>query len=390
MALALQIFEPSSRETNQVADTLFYMPARVIAGQNALNDLSRAAEFGKRALLITGKSSARQSGLLARAQKLLSGAGLQAVLFDQVEREPGIPTVLAGAELGRANNCDLVVGIGGGSAMDVAKAVAVLLRNPPPLDRYFGQEKLDHAAAPIVCVPTTAGTASEVTRYSVIVDPEANAKKTIAAASIIPRLAILDPELSLLLPLALTAQTGMDAFSHALEAYLSTAGNIVSDAFCLESLEMIAETLPAVLAEPKDIDLRHRMLVAAMLAGLALNSAGTIINHGMAYTLSIRYQMGHGLANALLLPYTVAYIADDYPQKILRLCRILDCEDIEIGLLDFNRRFNIPTSLSEADVVQDDLPELAKNCQLNCARALPRMKRPMDLQDYTNIFQRAF
>jgi len=127
-----------------------------------------------------------------------------------------------------------------------------------------------------------------------------------------------------------------------------------------------------------------------MLAGLALNSGGTIINHGMAYTLSIRYQMGHGLANALLLPYTVAYIADDYPQKILRLCRILDCEDIEIGLLDFNRRLNIPTSLSEADVVQDDLPELAKNCQLNCARALPRMKRPMDLQDYTNIFQRAF
>ena len=110
----------------------------------------------------------------------------------------------------------------------------------------------------------------------------------------------------------------------------------------------------------------------------------------MAYTLTIGYHLGHGLANAILLPYTIAYIAADYPLKIPRLCRILDCEDIEIGLLDLNKRLNIPTSLSEAAVEQDDLPALAERCRLNCARALPRMKRRMDLQDYTQILQRAF
>ena len=269
-------------------------------------------------------------------------------------------------------------------------AVAILLKNPSPLNRYFGQDKLDHPAAPIVCVPTTAGTASEVTRYSVIIDSQANIKKTIAAESIIPRLALLDAQLTLALPSDLTAQTGMDAFSHAIEAYLSTAGNLLCDCFCLQALEMITQALPAVLAEPKNINLRHEMLLASMLAGLALNSAGTILNHGMAYTLTIRYGLGHGLANALLLPYTISYIAEDYPEKISRFCRILDCEDVEIGLLNFNQRLNIPTSLAKAGVQQDDLQVLAQSCQLNCTRALPRMKRQMDLHDYTQILQRAF
>ncbi len=375
---------------NQVSDTVFYMPARVIAAPDALRHLSRAAQFGKKALLITGKSFARQSGLLGRAQKLLADAGAQSILFDQVEPDPSVATVQAAAELGCTHNCDLVVGIGGGSAMDVAKAAAVLLRNPSPLNRYFGQEKLESPAAPVVCVPTTAGTASEVTRYSVIVDSQANAKKTIAAESIIPRLALLDAQLTVGLPADLTAQTGMDAFSHAVEAYLSTAGNLLSDCFCLQALQTITQALPGVLAEPKNIDLRHQMLLASMLAGLALNSAGTIINHGMAYALTISYGMGHGLANALLLPYSIAYIADDYPQKISRLCRILDCEDIEIALLDFNRRLNIPTSLAEAGVRRDDLHALAESCHLNCARALPRMKRQMNLHDYSKILQRAF
>ena len=371
-------------------DTAFYMPARVIAGPDVLSQLPRAAQFGKKPLLITGKSFARQSGLLCRAEKLLADAGAQSILFDQVEPDPSVATVEAGADLGRAHNCDLVVAIGGGSAMDVAKAAAVLLKNPSPLNLYFGQEKLYHPAAPLVAVPTTAGTASEVTRYSVIVDTQANAKKTIAAESIIPRLALLDAQLTVGLPADLTAQTGMDAFSHAVEAYLSTAGNLLGDSFCLQALGMIGQALPEVLAEPKNMDLRHQMLLASMLAGLALNSAGTIINHGMAYTLTIRYGMGHGLANALLLPYTIAYIADDYPPKISRLCRILDCEDIEIGLLDLNQRLNVPTSLAEAGVVQDDLDALAQSCHLNCARALPRMKRQMGLQDYSRILKRAF
>ena len=374
----------------QVSDTFFYMPARVIVGQGALDQLVRAAEFGTKALLITGKTFVRKSGLLSRAQSILAGAGVSSVVFDQVEPDPRMSTVQAAADFGLANNADLVIGLGGGSAMDVAKAAAVLLRNPPPLDEYFGKEKLHCPAAPIVCVPTTAGTASEVTKYAVIIDPERNSKMTIAAESIIPRLAILDPKWTLSLSEQLTAQTGMDAFCHAVEAYLSTIGNPLSDAFCLQALPMIVTALPALADEPENITLREQMLLASMLAGLALNSAGTILNHGMAYALTLRYSTGHGLANALLLPYSIAYIAEDYPEKVARLCDILGCQDLENGLLDFNRKLNVPTSLFDVGFGPEDLTALAENCQLNCARALPRMKRQMNLNDYSQILQKAF
>ena len=368
----------------------FYMPARIISGPGILSKLARAAKLGRKPLLLTGKSFARRCGLLASAEKILTDAGTKPVVFDQVEPEPAVPTVQAAADLAKTQDCDLVVAIGGGSAMDTAKAVAVLLRNPPPLERYFGNEKLQQPAAPVVCVPTTAGTASEVTKYAVIIDPQTQTKKTIASESIIPRLALLDPELTVSLPANLTAETGMDAFSHALESYLSLQGNLMSYALSLQALQMIVHTLPQVISDLKNIQLREQMLIGSTLAGLALNSAGTIINHGMAYTLTLRYRMGHGRANALLLPYTIAYIADDYPQEIQRLCQILGSEDIEVGLLDLNRRINIPTSLSEAGVRQEDLPALADACQRNCERALPRIKRKMKLSDYAEILQRAF
>jgi len=346
--------------------------------------------MGTRPLLVTGRGFAHRSGLLSAVENHLVSAGLKPVIFERVEPDPAVSTVEAAAELGRTNHCDLVIGIGGGSAMDAAKAAAVLLTNPSPLDRYFGSEKPHHPPAPVVCIPTTAGTASEVTQYAVIIDPQTQTKKTLASESIIPRLALLNPQWTVSLPADLTAATGMDAFSHALEAFLSTAGNGLSDAFCLQSLEMIIQALPAVLTDLQNLDLRRRMLLASTLAGLALNSAGTIINHGMAYTLTIRYGTGHGLANALLLPYTIAYIADDYPEKIARLCQLLGCEDVEVGLLNFNSRLNIPTGLTEAGLDQGDISLLADACVANCQRALPRIKRKMTVKDYAEILRRAF
>ncbi len=373
-----------------MSKTLFYMPGRVISGPGVLSELDRVADLGKNPFLVTGKNFARRTGLLDAARKILTQAGTKPVVFDKVEPEPAVPTVHAAADFARDHACDVVVALGGGSAMDVAKAVAVLLRNPPPLDDYFGDEKLHTPAAPVVCVPTTAGTASEVTRYAIIIDPQTQAKKTVASESIIPRLALLAPELTVSLSAGLTAETGMDAFSHALESYLSLSGNLMSYSLSLQSLAMIIDTLPRVVADLKDLQLRERMLIASTLAGLAPNSAGTIINHGMAYTLTLRYRMGHGRANALLLPYTIAYIAEDYPEKIQQLCRILDSQDVEVGLFDLNKRIGIPTSLSEAGVAAEDLSALAGACQRNCVRALPRIKRQMTLSDYSEILRRAY
>ena len=373
-----------------MADTVFYNPGRVICGPDALSELSQAARFGKKPLLVTGTTFARRSGLVSKVQEILTAAGTEPVVFDKVQRDPPIATVDAAAEFARSHNCDFVVGIGGGSPMDVAKGVAVLLTNPPGLARYLGSEKIEHPAAPVVCIPTTAGTGSEVTKYSVFVNPSTGTKQTVAAESTIPRLALLDPSLTVSLPADLTAETGMDAFSHALESYLAVAANPLSDAFNLQSLQMIVRDLPAVLDEPDNLDLRRHMLLASALAGMALNSTGTILNHGMAYGLTIGYSIGHGRANAILLPYTIAYLAADYPLKISRVCDILGCEDIEVGLLDLNRRVGIPTSLSEAGIPQADLPALAESCRLNCQRVSARIKRNLDLSNYTEILRRAF
>ena len=373
-----------------MADTVFYNPGRIICGPDALSELSGAAQLGQRPLLVTGTTFARRSGLLSKVDKILTAAGTEPVVFDKVPRDPPIAIAEDAADQARTHSCDFVLGIGGGSPMDVAKAVAVLLKNPSPLSRYLGSEKLEHPAAPVVCIPTTAGTGSEVTKYSVFVDPSTGTKKTIAAESTIPRLALLDPSLTVSLPADLTAETGMDAFSHALESYLAVAANPLSDAFNVQALEMIVRALPAVLMKPADLVLRQQMLLASALAGMSLNSTGTILNHGMAYALTVGYAIGHGRANAILLPYTIAYLAADYPLKISRLCGILGCEDVEVGLLDLNRRLGIPTSLSEAGIPQDDLPALAESCRLNCQRVVPRIKRHVDLSDYTEILRRAF
>lgn len=371
-------------------DTFFYMPARVVCGPDALDELSRASDLGKKPLIVTGSTSARRSGLLDKVQKILAEASLKPVLFDKVQPDPPLDTVIAAADLARSKGCDFTIGIGGGSPMDVAKGVAVLLTNSAPLSDYLGSEKLDHPAAPVVCIPTTAGTGSEVTKYSVFIDTSANAKKTLAAESTIPRLALLDPSLTVSLPANLTAETGMDAFSHAVESYLALAASPVSDAFNLQALQMIVRALPAVLNEPENLDLRRQMLLASTMAGMALNTTGTILNHGMAYVLTLTYRIGHGRANAILLPYTIAYLAADYPLRISRLCEILGCEDIEVGLLDFNHRLGIPTSLSEAGIPEDDLPRLAQACQPNCQRVIPRIKRKLALDDYATILRRAF
>ena len=373
-----------------MTDAVFYNPGRVICGSNALDELSQAAQLGKKPLLVTGKNFARRSGLLAKAQEILTAAGTEPEVFDKVPRDPPIAIAESAADYARSHDCDFVVGIGGGSPMDVAKGVAVLLTNPPGLARYLGSEKLEHPAAPVVCIPTTAGTGSEVTKYAVFVDPSTATKQTIAAESTIPCLALLDPSLTVSLPTDLTAETGMDAFSHALESYLAVAANPLSDAFNLQALRMIVRALPAVLDEPDNLDLRRQMLLASALAGMALNSTGTILNHGMAYALTVGYSIGHGRANAILLPYTIAYLATDYPLKISRVCNILGCEDVQVGLLDLNRRLGIPTSLSEAGIPQDDLPALAESCRLNCQRVSSRIKRQLDLSDYAEILRRAF
>ncbi|MBI4556474.1 MAG: iron-containing alcohol dehydrogenase [Candidatus Hydrogenedentes bacterium] len=298
----------------------YLMPTEVLFGAGRFEELGKSCRvYGQRPLIITGRNSARTHGFLERALAQLPGA----VIFDQVEENPVTETCERGATLCRERGCDVVVAIGGGSPMDVAKAVAGLALNPEPCRAYFGADLFKHGVLPILAVPTTAGTGSEVTPYAVIVDSALHAKRTISGRQLFPAVAILDPELTVPLPRAVTIQTGLDALSQAMEGMVSRKSTEVGDALALEACRLIAAWLPRVAYNGADIEGRTSLLHAAMLAGCVIAQSGTTLVHGMGYYFTLEYGVAHGLANALLLTPLFRYNAQFEPAKVAALAGAL-------------------------------------------------------------------
>jgi alcohol dehydrogenase class IV len=298
----------------------YHMPTEIVFGPRALNTLpERCQKLGQKPLLVTGKHSARATGLLARVLAQFP----EVALFDQVEENPTTQTCEAGGALCRAQGCDFVIGLGGGSPMDAAKAIAVLATNPPPCASYFGVEQYTQAPLPIVAVPTTAGTGSEVTPYSVLIDVERRAKRTITGKALFPRVALLDPELTVSAPRAVTAATGWDALSQAMEGMLSKKSTPYGDTLAIETCRLVRRALPRVIAEPGDIEARGDMLHAAMLSGCVIAQSGTTLVHGAGYYYTLNCGLAHGLANALLLIPVFRVNARCEPAKVAALAEAL-------------------------------------------------------------------
>lgn len=276
-------------------------PARVVFGAGELRRLPECVRgWGKRYLLVTG-AGRREAPVV----DLLAEAGWQG----QVERiagEPEVAEVDAMAQRARASGCDWVIALGGGSALDAGKAVAALLTNPGTALNYLevvGQGRsLAVPAAPCVAIPTTAGTGSEATRNAVLLCPEQGVKASLRHASMLPRLALVDPELALGLPAALTAATGMDALTQLLEAFVCTRANAMTDALCAQAIPLAVQALPRVAKDGADLTARADMALAALFSGMALANAGLGAVHGFAAPLGGRYGLPHGAVCAALLP----------------------------------------------------------------------------------------
>jgi len=296
------------------------MPTEVVLARGCLDTLNeRCRPLGEKPLLVTGKHSARASGSLERALAQLPGA----VLFDEVEENPTTLACERAAEQCKRHGCDFVVGLGGGSAMDAAKAIATLALNPGTCADYLGSDKIANPPLPIVAIPTTAGTGSEVTPYSVLVEPEARVKRTMRGVGLFPRLALLDPELSLTMPRSVTASTGLDAFSQAMEGMVSRRATPFGDTLAIETCRIIKAWLPRAVDKPEDLDARSQMLYAAMLSGCVIAQSGTTLVHGMGYYFTLESGLGHGLANAVLLTPLFQYNAQHEPEKVAALAAAL-------------------------------------------------------------------
>jgi len=286
----------------------FYAPTRVITGNGCLGALGMvAAGCAGRALLVCGRHAARQSGLLDRAVGYLADAGVDATVFDGIHGEATLAQVDAGIDAACEANCGLLIGLGGGSAIDAAKAIAGLVRQPGSVYEYHDGRSLEESGLPMIAVPTTSGTGAEVTKNAVLINERSGLKQSIRGDDWFPRVAIVDPETTVSMPPQVTANTGADALCQAIEAYTSIGSSPVTDALAMRSIALIGQGLTAAHADGEDLAARERMSMGSLLAGMAMASARLGGVHGMAHPLGSRYAIPHGLVCGLLLPYTMAY-----------------------------------------------------------------------------------
>ncbi len=281
----------------------FATASRIVFGLGAVREVAPAAsKFGKHALLVTGRSTGRAAPL---AEDLRT-SGLALSMFP-VDGEPTLEMIRRGDDLARSNGCDLVVSFGGGSAIDAGKAIAALLANGGDLLDYLevigAGKPLPLPSAPFIAVPTTAGTGSEVTRNAVLSSPEHHVKVSLRSPLMLPRLAVVDPELTLDLPPAVTAHTGLDALTQLIEAFVSARANPMTDGLCREGIKRAARSLRRAYHDGHDIEARSDMAVASLLSGLALANAGLGVVHGFAGPIGGMFPAPHGTICAALLPH---------------------------------------------------------------------------------------
>lgn len=339
-------------------------------------------------------------GWREKVGRVLENAGIGFSVFDQVDAEPPLESADEGAALALKDGCDLVVGIGGGSALDVAKAVAVLAANRGRAVDYLGLNRVPGPGLPKITIPTTAGTGSEVTFTSVFLRKELNKKEGMNSPYLYPELALLDPLLTLSLPPGLTATTGLDALCHAIESYTSIDASPMSELFSLEAIELIGENLRTAVHDGTNIEAREKMLLGSLYAGLGLANAGVTAVHSLSYPLGGRYGIPHGLANTLLLPAVMNYNVSGAIDKFALIAAVLGERIEDIGIRDaaFLAVETVQTLISDCgiedtleslNIPPEDFPELAR-IALTVARPLANNPRRITVEDAISIYQDAY
>ncbi|MFP4373880.1 MAG: iron-containing alcohol dehydrogenase [Spirochaetaceae bacterium] len=373
----------------------FRVPRDIVFGQGTLEYLSKLD--GTKAMLVTGGRSMRRLGFLDRATEYLESAGMAVEIVDGVEPNPSVQTVKRGAAAMRTFEPDLIVAIGGGSALDAAKIMWAFYEHPDltfeeiiPVDSI---PKL-RTKARFVAIPSTSGTASEITAFSVITDTERHIKYPIVSYEITPDVAILDPEVAAAMPPAVTANTGMDVLTHAVEAFVSTSASSYTDPLALEAIKLVFENLRGAYENGSDMTARENMHNASTLAGMAFTNSSLGCVHSMAHKIGGRFNITHGLANAILLPYVIEYNRDATP-KYAEIEAALGIDDLAVAVQELNAQVGIATTLADNGEVEiteaafrDALQEMSQNaCEDPCTFTNPRETGCADLAD---IYEAAY
>ncbi|KUK13630.1 MAG: hypothetical protein PWQ16_1585 [bacterium] len=286
-----------------------------------------AAKLGRKALLVAG-NVVKNLGYVDVIKDRVKSEGVEVITYIKDDREPTVEHVEAGLKLFSDNGCDLIIALGGGSAIDTAKAIGILATNGGTLSDYMGMYKVKKPIPPLVAIPTTSGTGSEVTRFTVITNPANNVKMLIGSPLIIPSVAIDDPELTITMPPKITAATGIDAFTHAIEAYISKRSHPLSDTLARSAIRRIARYIRRAWAVPEDIEARSQMMLGSLEAGLAFSNSSVTIVHGMSRPIGAIFGVPHGISNALLLPTCMEFCMVGSLEKFADIAELMG-EDVK-------------------------------------------------------------
>jgi alcohol dehydrogenase class IV len=367
----------------------FQASTRLTFGPGALAEIGGIAQAaGLHKVLIVTDPGLMRTGIPDRVAAVLTQAGVDSATFDAVEANPSIETVERALEVYRDQGCDGLVAVGGGSPMDAAKAVGVLASNPGKLLDYVGLGKVAHPLPILIAIPTTTGTGSEVTQFTVITDHAQRRKVVIGGPQVAPSHALLDPELVANLPAGLVGATAMDALTHAVESVISTFASPFTDGLALQAIRLIADNLP----DPAAPAARANLLYASTMAGMAFSYARTGLVHGMAHPLSAYYDVPHGLANAILLPHVLGYNAPACEPALARVAEALgqpaDSMAAIAAIQQLGRAAGIPPNLSSVGVTEEFIPQMSNDAYQSGNAQLVNPRKPT-LADVEMLYRQA-
>lgn len=344
----------------------YYLPVNLVFGRGKADLIGeKAALLGKRALIVTGGRSTKESGLLARTEELLKKKGVSSVLFDRAEPNPLTTTVYEGACIASEEGCDLVVALGGGSSLDAAKGIAFQTVNGGNINEYIFGKKVSDKALPVLAVPTTCGTGSEGNGFAVMTNPDTLDKKSLRCSAIVPACSIIDPLLMTTMPKTVLASVGFDALCHNMDAYLSAISQPLTEIMALEGIRLAAGSLRKVYKDSQDLDSWEKLCFASTLGGMVINTAGVTALHGMEHPVSGLKNAVHGRGLAALAPSVYEASINGSPEKFAAMSKILGGMG-ESDFVDQIRNLIVELQLTETlgdmGIKESDVPWLTENC----------------------------
>lgn len=368
----------------------YNLPVNLLFGRGRVNEIGlEVAKYGKKALIVTGRSSTKKSGLLDKTKSLLEEAKVEYEVFDKVEQNPLTTTVYEGVEVIKETGCDIILGLGGGSIMDAAKSIAFSAKNPGDISEYIFGMKVGKEALPIVLVPTTCGTGSEGNCFSVLTNPETKDKKSLRTNIIIAKASIIDPELMATMPKGILASVGFDALAHNMEAYVSKIGQPLTDMKALYGIKLLAENLPKVYKDSGDFDAWEKVTLASTLGGMVIGVAGVTAPHGMEHPASGLHDIVHGKGLAALTPVIVEKSWKSNLQKYGDISNLLggtDGGDCAEAIKKFLEEINLSVTLGELGVAENDIEWMAENCMKVSKPSIINHPKEFSLEEVKEIY----